>query len=991
MDQNQKLQDGMGNQPTRLPSKQKRNSSPQSILNDPFMQSAFLIHESMKLAHLQQNQNFAMQPYNSNSTIQITQRNNYQPNPNNEDISPIPSGRETPDFRSTQSRNQIYRKNQVVPRASRSMSRQNLKVQESPSLGNNQNKAFNAQQLFSPQSTGNFGSTLDGSEIKIQQLFSPQSINTQNIHNIFGVGDRKFPKLKPINVSKKISRQSLLKKLQKQLNGSDTQSNIVMQSIEGSLLGGSKIINDFNIKQQGNENQDQQQNQNHINTQKYQENPVLINPLSRQSMRSTKNQNSQQYSQAENIYKKMKDSQIYAQPIHQNKQNQQISNEKDQENIRKRNKQYQDQNVYQDYVKMYQSTLQPTRHQKMTETPNQINQDQNQTQNTKNIQMHSKKSGSAIQKQETDHQAKKEIQNLQKSNQQKRLTKSQSQCNNANNNEVFSDRYGIRNQNLDQEQEFNHENNDKNYEFKLYLRHNYVRDKDENKMKMETFIKSSSTQNKVKSRNQISILDSVNYENTSQTNGNFTARQKQNEKHQFATNGSQSARLQPNLSQQNQTQSFQLPKIERNQSRQKFPSHTSNNSGFNAEEELSPRSTNQNTTNTQQQLKRIIKQQEEIAQLSRNIMNKQQKTLQPQSENLQKVNSFRANYLAKVSEQKHLTPNFSEKQEFQSDKPLKSSRNLNFDPLQVTPNQVNIGYQTERYTHHEVSEPKIDVRQRVHNLRVVKPQQIGQNSNYRDILDKQPTSPPSLRYDTSSNNNQEQSRHLNFQPQQNLQIQQVIQPQSLQSTQINSKVQPHLAQKHAQLLQSQNGNLIEEEESREEDDQDEVAFIEDKQNKLNSKNLELFNKIQVQMTNKRRIDKIDAENTQIQENSSAQATSQQLQFLQQIQNSNNNRQNQPQLTSNNYKKSNQNIQIHDKIRNKQPSQTRPQQHQTTQKQANINNRASSQKAIEVDEAYSSTPMSQPLYKVMSSQVMRNAVIHEDDEESVLSSRLPSRQ
>jgi len=37
------------------------------------------------------------------------------------------------------------------------------------------------------------------------------------------------------------------------------------------------------------------------------------------------------------------------------------------------------------------------------------------------------------------------------------------------------------------------------------------------------------------------------------------------------------------------------------------------------------------------------------------------------------------------------------------------------------------------------------------------------------------------------------------------------------------------------------------------------------------------------------------------------------------------------------------------------------------------------------------PMAKPLYKVMSSQVMRNAIIHEDDAESVLSSRMASRK
>ena len=50
-----------------------------------------------------------------------------------------------------------------------------------------------------------------------------------------------------------------------------------------------------------------------------------------------------------------------------------------------------------------------------------------------------------------------------------------------------------------------------------------------------------------------------------------------------------------------------------------------------------------------------------------------------------------------------------------------------------------------------------------------------------------------------------------------------------------------------------------------------------------------------------------------------------------------------------------------------------------------------QKAIEVDDAYSEKGMSKPLFNVMSQQVLRNAIIHEDDAESCLSSRMASRQ
>ena len=60
------------------------------------------------------------------------------------------------------------------------------------------------------------------------------------------------------------------------------------------------------------------------------------------------------------------------------------------------------------------------------------------------------------------------------------------------------------------------------------MRHNYIRDSNDQQVSLETIIKRTETFNKTKRKNQISILDSVNYDSaTNQRNNSENNRSSQ--------------------------------------------------------------------------------------------------------------------------------------------------------------------------------------------------------------------------------------------------------------------------------------------------------------------------------------------------------------------------------------------------------------------------------------------------------------------------------
>ncbi|CDW80754.1 UNKNOWN [Stylonychia lemnae] len=784
---------GIGNKSARNP-RIKRNSSPQSTGN-PFQH-----------------------PVNSEQTIHFTQRNMYQGTPPTDDISSIPSGKQTPDFRNISSRNQGIRKQSLTVGQS---------LLESPN---------NPDQLNQNYYTQPFGSQEDA----YSKVFSPQTM------------DKRFPKLKPINVCKKVSKKQLLKQISKQLS---QDQNFVFQSVDGSL----NSIAGQTIK----------------NTQQsfydYNQSSML------QNSQSQKNLPTQLISEEQNFQPQSSFREKVNSPPLFNPSEKDLSEiVREAQNIAKKSG-----SAVGSKDSIAVSTAMIDQ-----DIPNNMNMPKSQGRNPMN-----------------------------QSQKNPNLTKSQSQPNGVN---YLQDPNAQAQQTNGQGQGQNN-----NFEFKLFMRHNYIRDNNnENQVQMETYIKSSGTYNKMKRKNQISILDSVNYDSN-------TSRQQQTD--HYGLNGSRTAR-------QNE---FSLPKIDKNNS------HLKNS--INGSEDIQQQNPKQKVSvQGAQNLKQIIQQQklkgqeQIIKDQAKLVAHQQQQQLQlgEQNENLKKTNKFRARYLTKKTDSHYYNPSMlqqsniqdqnltnaqiylqgvqqQQQQVFQDYQQQQDDKQLNKDIDQLI-NQQMIKQQQMQYQQKQYQELKEALLQSDKNLQQQIPQSYMRSSKNQQP-EKQSQSPPSYRYQQ--------------QPQQNQQFQTVGTKVPYKRKIVRGTNDQIDLNRDYQTMQNPQQNMAKY-------DQNDVAFIDAQFQQDDQLSQEFFNST-ASKTNKRKIEKMIIESRTIEElANSTNGTTSQLYHLQSIQ---------------------------------QASQSQP------------------NKAIEVDEAYSQMPMAKPLYKVMSSQVMRNAIIHEDDAESVLSSRMASRK